>query len=379
VKLARHYLKARCTNVLHRWIRLVVLIPWCFGELLAAEVSLSTARAHHRYQEQAITPIVTSVVRLAAASPNNEAVDYDVSTNIGQSRDQSSGDSSANEKESTATDARPSNGTLADRIAEEQRALDDRYTLVSHKLNYLLPVSYTTRLNRAVYEENGVPLRIGLEPIEVKFQLSLKKQLTQRRLLTDGDGLWAGITMTAWWQLYSDDISSPFRETNYQPEIFYSAPLRWRIAGGSTQAFVGLEHQSNGQVQGLSRSWNRLYAGFIYERDGDVGSIRTWYRLPEKRKEDPSEPEGDDNPDILDFVGYGELTLGRREERFDWQVRALGNPATGNGGIEIGLTFPVFSDFRGYVQYYGGYGESLIDYDQFQNRLSLGLALTYLY
>ena len=42
-------------------------------------------------------------------------------------------------------------------------------------------------------------------------------------------------------------------------------------------------------------------------------------------------------------------------------------------------SWPLFGSIRGHVQYYYGYGESLIDYDQRTNRLSLGFSLNPLF
>ncbi len=224
-----------------------------------------------------------------------------------------------------------------------------------------------------------MPLREGLQPAEVKFQISLKSQLNETDLLLKDDALSLGITLEAWWQLYSSDLSSPFRETNYQPEIFYMVPLLWGPFGGNTALVLGLEHQSNGQVQGLSRSWNRLYSTLIYERGRFVASIRPWYRLPESEKEAVGDAEGDDNPDILDFMGHGEIGLSWRDSQNEYAVRVRGNPDTGKGAISIGWTFPFFAKFRGFVQYFDGYGDSLIDYNHYQQRIGLGVALTNLF
>ena len=271
-------------------------------------------------------------------------------------------------------------GALAERAREERRAgADNPYVIVAHRPNYFLPVSYTTSLNEAVYRENDVRLREGLEPTEVRFQISLKTRLNERNLLFADDALALGITIEAWWQLYSEDISSPFRETNYSPEIFYLTPLPWRPFGGRTAIVGGLEHQSNGQVQGLSRSWNRLYATLIYERGDFVASIRPWYRLPEGEKESPDDPEGDDNPDILDFTGHGEIGLAWRDGELEYALSGRGNPATGKGALTVGVTFPLFGRFRALVRYFNGYGDSLVDYDHFQSRLGVGVALTNLF
>lgn len=270
-------------------------------------------------------------------------------------------------------------GAVSKRVREERRAAFNPYVITAHKHNFILPVSYSTRVNEEVYQQNDVPLREGLRPTEVKFQISLKSRINENDLFFSKDALSLGITLEAWWQLYSDDLSSPFRETNYQPEIFYLVPLLWGPFQGSTAFVFGLEHQSNGQVQGLSRSWNRLYSALIYENGPLVASIRPWYRLPEKAKLAPDVAEGDDNPNIEQYMGYGDVSVSWRKNKFEYAAYARGNPATGKGALQLGLTFPLFARFRGFVQYFSGYGDSLIDYDHYQQRFGLGVALTNLY
>ncbi|MFK8083919.1 MAG: phospholipase A [Granulosicoccus sp.] len=270
-------------------------------------------------------------------------------------------------------------GALTERVLVERETAFNPYVLTAHKHNFVLPVSYSTGINEQIYEQNDVPLREGLQPAEVKFQISLKTQLNEKDLLFANDAFSLAITLEAWWQLYSSDLSSPFRETNYQPEGFYLVPLLWGPFGGNTAFALGLEHQSNGQVQGLSRSWNRLYTMFIYEKGNFVGSIRPWYRLPEKEKDQPGDAEGDDNPDIIDFMGYGELNFSWRDSSYEYAAMFRGNPESGKGAIKLGVTFPLFAKFRGFVQYFSGYGDSLIDYDHYQQRIGLGVALTNLF
>ncbi|ASJ76671.1 phospholipase A [Granulosicoccus antarcticus] len=270
-------------------------------------------------------------------------------------------------------------GAVTERVKEERASAFNPYVLTAHKHNFILPMSYSSNINEQVYSQNDVPLREGLLPVEVKFQISLKSQLNEKDMLLKDDALSLAITLEAWWQLYSSDLSSPFRETNYAPEIFYMVPLLWGPFGGNTALVLGLEHQSNGQVQGLSRSWNRVYTTLIYERGRFVASIRPWYRIPEDAKENPEDAEGDDNPDILDFMGHGEIGLSWRDSKNEYAINVRGNTDTGKGAVKIGWTFPLFAKFRGFVQYFNGYGDSLIDYNHYQQRLGLGVALTNLF
>ncbi len=47
-----------------------------------------------------------------------------------------------------------------------------------------------------------------------------------------------------------------------------------------------------------------------------------------------------------------------------------------HGAVQLGYTFSLHNQLRGYVQVFSGYGESLIDYDHEVNSLGIGLMLS---
>lgn len=303
----------------------------------------------------------------ANAATTNEPADSLGSTNKSISRD--------NNKANTPRVT----GAIRERTQKEREEASNPYVLTAHKHNFILPVSYTSDINEEVFQENDFPLGEGLSSTEVNFQISLKSQLNGADLLFKGDAVSLGVTIESWGQLYNTDLSSPIRETNYSPEIFYQVPLQWAPYGGNTALVVGFEHQSNGQVQGLSRSWNRLYTTLIYQRGQFVASIRPWYRIPERAKASPDEARGDDNPAILDFMGHGELNVSWRKSNREYSFSGRANTSTGNGAVTVEMTFPFVAKFRGFVQLFSGYGDSLIDFDHFQQRIGVGVSLTNLY
>jgi phospholipase A1 len=266
-------------------------------------------------------------------------------------------------------------GRIANRIISEKRTAFDPYVITPHKMNYILPVSYTNNINKDVYDRVN-DWGDSLINTEAKFQLSIKVPLNTQKIFTRDDGIFFGFTLQSWWQVYSDGISKPFRETNYQPEIFYLSPLRYHPFDGNTAIIVGLEHQSNGRAQGLSRSWNRTYINFLFEKDNFALSFQPWLRIPESDKEFNLDPKGDDNPDISDYMGYFQLGTVYKWEEYEFSFKGHENFKTHNGGMELGLTFPLWGKLRGYIQYTNGYGESLIDYNHSQQRLGIGFALT---
>ncbi|GIC75694.1 phospholipase A [Moritella sp. F3] len=265
-------------------------------------------------------------------------------------------------------------GVLTRRIVAERQNDSSEFTLTPHRMNYILPVYSTNQINPEAYR-NLNALDDGYKKVESKFQLSLKLPLSYSSLLVDGDRIYAGFTLEAWWQVYADEISSPFRETNYRPEIFYVAPLDWHPNDANTGVMVGIEHQSNGRAGTSSRSWNRVYAEFIYEQGNLVWSVRPWYRLAEDEKTEPTSPKGDDNPDIADYMGNVEYGIGYAFGKYELSAEMRQNFSTHNGSIQVNLTTPLYGKLKGYITVFNGYGESLIDYNHSQTRFGIGIAL----
>lgn len=255
---------------------------------------------------------------------------------------------------------------LGRRLEEETKLAGNAWAITPHHRNYLLPVTYNDTLNReawAALEPND-----EMDRVEAKFQISLKT-IAWENILGDGSNLWVAYTQRNWWQLYNE--SSPFRETNYQPEAFLTFANDWRFWGfTNTVVGAGFKHESNGKGGDLSRSWNRVTAMAAFERRRMALNIRTWYRIPESRS-------SDDNPDIGRYLGYGDITGVWKWREHEFGVRLRNNLRGDNrGAVELEWTFPINRRFKGYIQYFNGYGESLIDYDQSNHRIGLGVSMT---
>jgi phospholipase A1 len=281
---------------------------------------------------------------------------------------------SAEDEDIVEVDAVEQPGALTNRMKSEQVTQFDPYVLTPHRRNYLLPVITSNNINREQYASVD-DYEQNLEDYEAKFQFSFKVPFNRESLLFEEDKLFFGLTVQSWWQVYSDDISKPFRETNYMPEIFYATPTGWHPFGTNTGIVFGAEHLSNGRSQPLSRSWNRFYAQFFVEKGRFVFSLKPWIRLQENRKTDPMQASGDDNPNITDYVGDYEFTTAYSDGDFEYILRLRHAIDTGRGSAELNWTFPIGGKFIGYTSIFTGYGESLIDYNHKQTRFGIGIAL----
>ena len=253
------------------------------------------------------------------------------------------------------------------RITEEKKVRISRFAITPHRQNYFLAVTYDSDPNTETYEfaDEDEP-----KHFEAKFQLSFKLLLWDDMIKGNGD-LFCAYTQRSWWQVYDKALSSPFRETNYEPEVFVKFDTDFNVLGLRHRLFViGLNHQSNGRGGVLSRSWNRVYADLIAERGNFVIGLKPWYRIPE-------DEEDDDNPDIEKYMGYGELFGAYRLNGHVLSFMARHNLRRheNKGALELGWSFPITDNVRGYVQYFNGYGESLVDYDDSANRIGVGLML----
>lgn len=243
------------------------------------------------------------------------------------------------------------------------------YVLSAHKPSYFL-ASHNTKFDPQIYTPLvGSAIAEG-EKEEVKFQFSTKFPVWQN-VFSDHTDLYLSYTQQSYWQVFTDSeaLSRPFRETNYEPEIFFRRYANMKLPGGG--ALIGLDlafnHQSNGQTLELSRSWNRI----ILRAAADYGRLavlaRTWYRLPESDADD-------ENPNEYRYLGYGDVRA--IWEEGDQTISAMVRPSPESASFELTWSVPVADQLRLYVQWYNGYAENLFEYSRRSNRFGIGIAVT---
>lgn len=263
--------------------------------------------------------------------------------------------------------ARAEPSAMEKRITEEFSLREREYFLTAYRPTFLLPVAYNSKPNQQVFTDID-PAATELDKTEVEFQVSFKFPLA--RQVWGNNDLLATYTAKSWWQFYNDDdnVSSAFRETNYEPELLFRHYGGPELAGGKVAGFdVGLNHQSNGRGELLSRSWNRVLAQTFLDY-GDLGfAVRAWYRIPE-------DEEDDDNPHMHRYYGYGDVRAIWAPNRNTFT--AMVRPGTEEVGYELTWSYPITEVLRLYALYYNGFGESLLDYNQRVERVGIGISIS---
>lgn len=200
---------------------------------------------------------------------------------------------------------------------------------------------------------------------EVEYQISLAIPLT-RGLLGSNSVLAMSYTQSCWWQACHDKISSPFRETNYQPQLFMGWATDFNINGWSVQELeAGYVHQSNGQSNPASHGWNRIYVRCMAQKDDWQIDFKPWFLIGDPR----------DNRDITKYLGYYRLKVSYHPGDHLFAFQGHYNWNTGYGNIKLAWSYPISKNTRFYTQVFSGYGESLIDYNYNQTRFAVGLLL----
>ena len=293
----------------------------------------------------------------------------DDSTTVGELREECAQEVKADEvpgseQQQTAVDAR---------LEKDRENVLQPFTLMAHKPSYYLFGAYNQRgYSTEYYDQHFGKPDVTFDDTEAQFQFSLKIPLGVDLFKTFD--IYAAYTNRSFWQLYNEDISRPFRETNHEPEAWLQFTPDWEIFGFRNSAnAIGVVHQSNGRGGELSRSWNRIYANFVFQRGNFALGFKPWIRLSEA-------VEDDDNPDITDYLGHYELRAGYKWKQQVFSIMSRNNLESGfdRGAVELGWSFPLWNYpyLKGYIQYFNGYGESLIDYNQRVNRIGVGISLT---
>lgn len=278
----------------------------------------------------------------------------------------------------TSPTASATSSTLTSKFWELDPA-DKRgvFNFVGYQPSYVLPLHVTSRINRAPQSPTQASVAApDNRREEAKFQLSLRTKILQNVGFPGAD-LWGAFTVQAVWQVYNHADSRPFRNTDYQPELIYVVPTaqRFRTLPFGWQwryTQLGVAHQSNGQSDPLSRSWNRTYLGAGFERGNWTFGTRITHRLQERG-------ETDNNPDLTDYRGRAEFNLGWASGLHTASLQHRTSLRSGNkGSSQLAWTYPVSRDqpngLRWYVQVFSGYGETLSDYNFRQTSVGAGVS-----
>jgi phospholipase A1 len=267
------------------------------------------------------------------------------------------------------------------------------YGLMPYKQNYLI-ARYSNSPNNSPTSANfGTSRDQELEQPELKFQVSIKAKVAER--IGELADLWFGYTQQSNWQAFNGANVRPFRNTDYEPELILSFPLSVQsdVLGFTPRLInLGLVHQSNGQRDPFERSWDRIYLQIGLDRDFDKTRdrfailLRTWYRRPESASED-------DNPDIQHYLGYGDMLLFWRHGDSNLSALLRNNlqMQDNRGSLQLNWSLPITRmpslenitasswndhELRFYLQFFTGYGETLIDYNHYQTTIGIGIMLT---
>jgi len=215
---------------------------------------------------------------------------------------------------------------------------------------------------------------IILDNKDAKFQLSFKVKIAS------GHDFYFGYTQKSFWDLF--EKSSPFRESNYNPEIFWEirppqADASKENGWGTGETIAGVEHESNGMGGAESRSWNRLYIeqGVSYnpasfdnksKKDFLLLSLKLW----------PMVQAGRENKDMTGYQGYGELSVEINASPIRFFVTGRKGTRSDAGSVESSLALDIPSlNIYPFIQYRYGYGESLLKYDELERRWGIGVMM----
>ncbi len=218
--------------------------------------------------------------------------------------------------------------------------------------------------------------------LNAKFQISFRYRLfddkgSWARKLPWIDDLYLSFSQTSLWDL--NELSKPFRDSSYRPRLFYANPDLARASDGQVRFGIetGLGHESNGKDGDASRSYNMVYVRPTLTV-GDPDGLR-FFVAPLIH----NYMGEDDNPDIADYRGYVDLLFGVGSKGgLDFWATLRKGTRRNYGSAELNLSYPLSKlsggDLTGWLtlQYFGGYGESLLNYrDKLDSQLRLGIAV----
>lgn len=206
-----------------------------------------------------------------------------------------------------------------------------------------------------------------------------KVQISFKTLMLDQVPIYFAYSEIIFWQLNKE--SKPFEDATYNPELFY----RWRFSQQQLPLDfldIGLiDHNSNGRAEEASRSFDRSYV-----RANLSWGTQPW-NLQFSTKASYIYNQDTTNKDIYKYISPFEFDVSLEQWFQAWMdkgkvsLRVIPGGRVGedwaHGGYELGYNFHfgrsrVYPAF--YLQYYNGYAETLLNYDQHVRQFRGGFA-----
>lgn len=224
-----------------------------------------------------------------------------------------------------------------------------------------------------LYKDNYFTLgtEVGSKPTstnsDVKFQISVAQRLT-KSTLPGKTYLFLMYSQKCFWNVFEESL--PMHDLNFNPGIGVSKLLisKDRLVGKAT---LLIEHESNGKDGEASRSWNKVSLSASIFVDPNF-MIHGKYWIPIV--------DGENNKDILRYSGIYQTGLQYVSSNGRFGVALTLVKRKGwdlNFNTIAELNYRLFAQENQYLflQYYNGYGESLLDYKQFHSRLRVGIVI----
>lgn len=230
------------------------------------------------------------------------------------------------------------------------KSLIERFSM--HNENYFLPLYYQTQIFDSPYDK-------PYKKFEVKLQISAKASIVKD--LFWGVGAYFAYTQKSFFQMYSKSISSPFRSTDYNPELIIYKPFDFGLL-----VRFGYRHLSNGDAGEKSRSMNLVALDLVYRISDFRATLKSWAYIDK------------DPPNIHKYIGYSDLILEYSFLRRNHLRLTIGNLIHNyksyKGNVKLEYRFDI-RHFGIFVQYFYGYGDNLHEYDMKKHAIGVGFAI----
>lgn len=201
---------------------------------------------------------------------------------------------------------------------------------------------------------------------DAKIQISILQRVTNS-VLPGNTYLFVTYTQLAYWDIFRE--SFPFGDINFNPTIGLGKALihKNRFLG---LLMLQLEHESNGKDEDYSRSWNKISLGTVLKMTPSwTVQAKAWIPLV----------DGSNNRDIVEYKGWGHFGI-------DYNYKSdlnVGFILTKRGtsdlssNITFNIAYKMFKSANQYIflEYYNGYGESLLDYNRYHHRIRAGIVI----